>query len=243
MCLTLTLSLLALAASLHAQHFFQRTVSLNLRRPLYQPDFTWSDQMEMTIDGLQTLQPWRPGTSRDFWFQTQPIAAGPAWRPPTFATIDLTLKDLVFDEASISNYIRVFARYSAERAHWSSWYPIPSTTRTMTSSTFHGELQLPRFARKQYDSLMGEWWQTNPVWGSDEREFCDWLVAHHRDYCANEIPFIGWVQLLVEGGAQGLRIGGISADIKASVGGMSISSRDGREPDDTTPWSFELSAN
>ena len=40
-------------------------------------------------------------------------------------------------------------------------------------------------------------------WGSDEDEFCRWLVKEARDYFSQARPFVGYVQFLQETSFQG----------------------------------------
>lgn len=45
---------------------------------------------------------------------------------------------------------------------------------------------------------MHEWWKTNPIWDSDEHEFCEWLIKKEPDFFKKYFPFIGYVQILTE---------------------------------------------
>lgn len=45
---------------------------------------------------------------------------------------------------------------------------------------------------------MKEWWKTDPIWSSDETEFCEWLIKKDPDFFAKQMPFIGYIQVRVE---------------------------------------------
>jgi len=198
--------------------------------------------MELTTLGLETRQPWTDNTSREFWFQTQPLATGPSWRPPPAVGFELALNDLFVLERTQRGYLKAFGRYSADRVHWSSWFPIASTSReTLAGSTFQGRHELPRAARDKYDELMQVWWQSDPAWSSDEHEFCLWLAAGHRDFFAAEIPHMGYVQLRVEGDAQGMRVGGLTIRLNAGMSGLQSIPRGQRRPNADEKWFFDLS--
>ena len=230
-----------------AQIFFSDTVTLNFTRPPAAPELSWNDQMELTPAGLGTLPPWAPKTSRNFWLRTPPLAAGPSWRPPTILRLDISLDGLELAQDTTPAHILAYARYSADRVHWSSWFPLEGADHsTMAPSSFAGRLSIPRAAREQYDSLMSRWWRTSPPWPSDEHEFCVWLAAHHRSFFDAEIPFIGYVQALLEGNAQGLRLRGMAVTLAASgssLEGVSLGPPRPQRPTYHGKWFFDLSKN
>ena len=225
-----------------AQTFFNDTVTILFGRST--PELVWNDQMELTPAGLSTLQPWAPATSRDFWLRSPPLAAGPSWRPPRYMNLKVTLAGLELATSTVPPSIRVFGRYSADRVHWSSWFPLGSKESSSPApSSFEGQLMVPRAAREQYDSLMSTWWRTNPPWPSDEHEFCVWLAAQHRSLFDAEIPFIGYTQVLLEGNAQGLRLRGMAVTLAASgssVEGVSLGPQPPQRPTYHGKWFFDL---
>ena len=88
---------------------------------------------------------------------------------------------------------------------------------------------------------MPEWWRSDPDWSSDEHEFCVWLAKHHPGYFATESPFIGYVQVRVEGEARRMRVSGMKIEQFWSVSGFYSLSK--RKPRPTTgqKWFFDLS--
>lgn len=62
---------------------------------------------------------------------------------------------------------------------------------------YKGEISIP-YSQDKYRKLMRDWWKTNPIWNSDEHEFCEWLIKKEPDFFKKEFPFIGYVQVLTE---------------------------------------------
>jgi hypothetical protein len=230
----------ALRARSGAQIFFSDKVTVEFAPGKVPKEAAWNDQMELTSRGLATLQPWAPNSSRDFWFRTQPIAGGPSWRPPRVLGITVDLQGIEFaPNSTMRPYIRAFARYSTDRVHWSSWFGLTGKDSTLAPETFTGSLSMPQQAQAKYSELMTQWWRTNPAWSSDEHEFCLWLAANHRDYFATEIPVMGYVQILVEGGAH-LRIAGLSVALSSSASGLQSIPRGERRATADRNWFFDL---
>jgi hypothetical protein len=231
--------LLFAAASPAAQIFFNDVVTIEFHPQKVSREVAWSDQMELTADGLTTRGPVRADSSREFWIRTPPMAAGFSWRPPTQVSVDLTITDLRVT-GSIS-YINAFARYGADRVHWSSWIPLTAPTRdTRAHAAFQGQLALPAMATAQYRKLMAEWFVTEPPWGSDEHAYCVWLAATHPEFFATEIPHMGYIQLLIEGEAASLRAGGMVIRLSAGMSGMSVTPRGPRRANADEKWFFDL---
>lgn len=231
------------APSVRAQIFFSDSVTIEFAPGKLPRDVAWSNQMELTSRGLATPQPWAPNTSRDFWVRTQPIAAGLSWRPSTGLGITVNLQGVeVAPNSTTRPHVQAFARYSTDRVHWSSWFGLTANDSTLLAGTFTGTLTTPQQAREKYDELMKEWWQTDPAWASDEHEFCLWLAARHPDYFASEIPVMGYAQILIEGGAQGFRVGGLSVTLQSGASGFSSTPRGTRRATADEKWFFDLAA-
>jgi hypothetical protein len=136
--------------------------------------------------------------------------------------------------------VGAFARYSTDRVHWSSWFGLTGKGSTPAPQTLTGWVSMPEQAREKYNELMTQWWQTSPAWPSDEHEFCRWLAARDPGYFATEIPLMGYAQILIEGGAQGFRIGGLSVTLKSSASGLSSIPRGKPRPTADLNWFFDL---
>ena len=197
----------------------------------------WSSSLSLTETGLVTQPVNLAGVSWVFWIQSQPIAAGMSWRPPTSSQIhvDVTVPELD------SGYLRAFFRYSSDRVHWSSWYDLRETPGTpATARGYQAYVSLPEAAHEKYSELKVEWWRTNPDWSSDEHEFCVWLATNHSGYFATEVPFIGYVQVRLEGGAVRLRLSGMMVGLSSSVSGLTSIPRGTRRASADEKWFFDL---
>jgi hypothetical protein len=222
--------------SLGGQRFWDTTTAIDLRAQAVSEEMTWSRNLTRTADGLDTGP--ASGTAiPEFWLQTPPLATGPSWGPPDNVTVSMTLDDLEMVETTMRASLAVFARYSADRVHWSSWFPVPATSR----ETFHGSHVLPRTAQERRNALLQEWGRTEPVWSSDQHEFFLWVAAEHPDFFETEIPVVGYVQLRVEGLAQSFRAAGITVRLQAGMSGLSAVPRGPVRPDAESPWFFDLS--
>ena len=172
-----------------------------------------------------------------FWIQSQPIAAGLSWRSSTSSQIHVDATIPEFD----SGYLRAYFRYSSDRVHWSSWYNLRETPSSpQTARDYEAYVSLPEAAYEKYSELKREWWGTNPDWSSDEHEFCVWLATHHSEYFAEEVPFIGYVQVRLEGSAVRLRLARMKVWIGSPVSGLTSIPRGTRRASADEKWFFDL---
>ena len=103
-----------------------------------------------------------------------------------------------------------------------------------------GDMSLPEAASERYSELMRQWWKTDPDWSSDEHEFCVWLAKHHADYFSIEQPFIGYIQIRIEGSGNHVRLADVKMDYSWAVGGLhSVPKRKTRERTEEK-WFFDL---
>ena len=145
--------------------------------------------------------------SDEVWIQSQPISAGMSWRPPTSAAIKLEVEAGAKD----FNYLQAYFRYSCDRVHWSTWYDLrPAKPEANVATVFEGNLTIPRMAHESYYAKMQEWWQTHPAWSSDEHELCVWITSQDPDFFSRQFPFIGYVQVRIEGETRGLQLKSLS---------------------------------
>lgn len=225
------------AVLLGAQRFWDATATIDLRPQAVPEEMTWSRNLTLTGDGLETGPPASPTSFREVWLQSPPLATGPSWGPPDNITVSLTLNDLEVVETMMRASLQTFARYSADRVHWSSWFPVPVASR----DTFCASYALPRIAQERRNALLQEWERTGPVWSSDQHDFFLWVAAEHPEFFATEIPVIGYVQLRVEGLVQALRVSALTVRLQAAMSGMSARPRGNVRPDTESPWFFDLS--
>jgi hypothetical protein len=227
----------ALAGSAWAQIYSGNSATIKFEGTQPLEEVSWSPALTRTAAGL-LLQGVPQGSLREFWIQSQPVAAGRSWRPPrsTSATVTVNTSQLN------GGYLRAYVRYSIDRVHWSSWQFLPeSPSSTPSLRQFQVWLSPPAVAREKYDALMREWQKTNPAWPSDEHEFCMWLASLRPEYFATEVPFVGYLQVRLEGIAQEMRVSELGISAGAMEGGLQVSQRlDLRRATADDPWFFDL---
>jgi hypothetical protein len=219
------------------QIFLSETEKIQFTRNKVPDGVTWSKSFSLTDDGLRA-EKLPPNTSAEAWVQSQPISAGMSWRPPTSARIRLEVEAGPQD----FTYLNAYFRYSCDRAHWSTWYDLPAA-KSQNGSVYEGSLSIPRMAHEAYFTKMQEWWKTNPAWASDEHELAVWIVGHDPDFFAHQFPFIGYVQVRIEGETRGAQLKSVAINVSSGVSGLTaFGSGPGRVRSTTgEKWFFDVS--
>ena len=99
-------------------------------------------------------------------------------------------------------------------------------------------------AQEAYQAKMQEWWQTKPVWTSDEHELCVWIASQDPEFFSREFPFIGYVQVRLEGETRGLQLKSLSVKVSATVSGLTAFSTASKGQARSTTgekWFFDVS--
>lgn len=180
-----------------------------------QKDVTWSKSFSLKETGLETER-LNKGVSQDVWILTHAFPIGLSWRPPTSARFYVSF------DADIATPM-IYIRYSCDKINWSTWYEFSKTDKKTNEDfeQYKGEISIP-YSQDKYQKLMREWWKTDPIWSSDEHEFCEWLVKKEPDFFQKEFPFIGYVQVLTEfnfvSGSQKLK--SLRVEYSWGVGGL-----------------------
>ncbi len=226
------------AIAAHAQIFSSDSSKIQFAPNKVPSGVTWSSSVSLTDGGLLS-EKLPPDRSAEVWVQSQPIPAGMSWRPPTSATIRLDVEA----GAQEFTYLGAYFRYSCDRVHWSTWYDLPSSKdqKDVAGRAFEGRLSLPRMVNEAYETKMREWWKTNPAWSSDEHELCVWIAKSDPDFFAREFPFIGYVQVRIEGESRGVRLRSLTVKVSSGVSGLTAPS-DGRARSTAgDKWFFDAS--
>jgi len=215
-------SLFLSAIAVRAQLSSSETTKIQFAPTRIPDGVTWSSSVSLTDVGLFSEQLPR-NISAEVWVQSQPISAGMSWRPPTSATIRLDVEAGAED----FTYLHAYFRYSCDRVHWSTWYNLSpvKAPNGIAGSAYEGSLSIPRMAREAYDAKMQKWRKTNPTWSSDEHELCVWIASQDRDFFSNEFPFIGYVQVRIEGETRGLRLESMAIRVSSTVSGLTSLNR------------------
>jgi hypothetical protein len=205
---------------------------------------TWSepDKIGVTAQGLG----WGTSadqSSRDVWFQTtEPIALGLSWRPTMATNLRVTIR-------GPGNNGQLYARYSADAEHWTTWQPLepepmpPGVAGTAKgpTQTFKGLLRVPYREHGKYGELVSEYSRRQDVpWASDEEAVVKEIVKSDAKFFERQTPFIGYVQLLYEAQLSGgQRVRAIDVEAHWAVGGIHAIPRDQAATRDRDgPWRF-----
>lgn len=201
----------------------------------------WSDpdRFTVTADGLG----WGTGEERGlraFWLQTtEPMAIGYSWRPATEASLSTTVRD-----AGAGG--ELYARYSTDGKHWTTWQPLKEITSAKKDAAIHeftGELRVPYRSKARYEELRLKYSQRKDVaWASDEEAMVEELLKREPKFFDESAPFIGYIQFLYEAELlqSGQRITGLEVDASWVLSGLHQAPKDenaytGRD----VPWRFK----
>lgn len=223
---------------------------------------TWSDNVSLDPNGLgwdDTPNAFRPG-----WIQTKPLSVGLWWRPgPSVGVrVEIAPAPTPVTLANGQTYTpwpgQVFARYSADRRHWSDWQalrqePTPAETPPAVAlpgeapppprpPVYSGTLGVPQRERQAYIRHLETYATLDVPWASDEEALCRWIEAKDPEFFARWIPFVGYVEFLFEHDFRGARrITAFRADVGFGISGMSAIPRDSdaAKLDDRSTWRFE----
>ena len=237
----LILSVFLSAITAQAQLFSSDTTKIQFAPTKVAEGVTWSPSFSLTDGGLFS-EKLRPNISAEVWIQSQPISGGMSWRPPTAATISLDVEAGAED----FTYLHAYFRYSCDRVHWSTWYNLAplKPQNKIAGSDFEGSLAIPRLAQEAYYEKMQEWWKTNPPWSSDEHELCVWIASQDPSFFSREFPFIGYVQVRIEGETRGAQVKSLSIKVSSSVSGLmafSTVTKGRARPTTGEKWFFDVS--
>jgi hypothetical protein len=219
--------------------------SVDLTKPQdAKAEATWSepDKIGVTAQGLGWGSFADTG-SRDVWLQTtEPIGLGVSWRPTIATYLRVTIR-------GPGNNGQLYARYSADATHWTTWQPLeaepmpPGVAGTAKGPTqsFKGLLRVPYREHGKYGELVSAYSRRQEVpWASDEEAAVKEIVKTDAKFFERQTPFIGYVQLLYETQLPGgQRVQGMDVQAEWAVGGMHAIPRDpAAQKDRDGPWRF-----
>ena len=164
---------------------------------------------------------------------------GLSWRPVTAINLTATM------DGTGSSSGQLFARYSPDATHWSTWQPLmPGDIgkADLCRQQFRGSLRVPYRKQERYRELLQQYMRRDDVaWGSDEEALVTDLLRGDPKFFEKSLPFIGYVQFLYEGGLKGgERIRGMRVDIPWCVSGLhSLPKEKKAEQHRDGPWRFK----
>jgi len=218
---------------------------------------TWSEPEKIMIAKEGLGWEGEAAASRDGWIQTTPLAIGLSWRPAQSISVRVAIqpppREVQLDNGQkFTPYIGVvYARYSPDLRHWSSWQaldggqPRPGEETAKPARRYHGTMQVPYRDRAEYGKLLSEYSELDVPWKSDEEAAVTWMLKRDPELFARRIPFIGYVEFLFEGPfSGGQRIQSLKVEISYGVSGLATMPRDaavgqGRD----VPWRFKAGAD
>jgi hypothetical protein len=231
----LVIWLLLTTIQTQAQYNSTNSVKIEFSSAENLSEITWASYASVTEKGL-FIAKLPSDQSAEMWVMTQPIPVGLSFRPGTSVGVNLAVEAA----PNSFSFLQAYFRYSCDRVHWSTWYGF-SVTKPDNAYRYEGWLSLPNIAQREYSSLAREWWKTSPAWSSDEHELCVWIAKHKPEFFATEFPFIGYLQVRLEGETQGMRLHSITINTNNSVSGLT-SVKKGKVRDTINEkWFFDLS--
>jgi len=212
---------------------------------------TWSDPDHLTCTARGFGLEAEDNACRDGWLQTMSVGVGTTWRPTHSASLRVTLKparrkvELPNGQTYVPAIPSLYARHSPDAVHWSDWQPLtynPDPAVSKGAVVYHGQLGTPRRNREAYDKYWQEYRKLDVSWVDDEEALCTWILKRDPDFFANNRPFVGYVQFLMEDCFPGgQRIESLSATMSWAVNGMHQSPKDPhteRRHSDMKGWRF-----
>jgi hypothetical protein len=218
-----------------AQYHSNNSVKIKFSSDENLSEVTWEPRASLTNNGL-FIEKMPSDRSAEIWVATQPIPVGLSFRPATSVNVNV----LVEAVPNSFSFLRSHFRYSCDRVHWSTWYNL-SEKKTDSVYRYSSWVSIPNVAQKEYSLLARDWLKTSPAWSSDEHALCEWIAKNNPKFFATEFPFIGYIQIRLEGETQGMRLHSITVNTDNSVSGLT-SVKKGKVRDTINEkWFFDLS--
>ena len=196
---------------------------------------TWTDSLHFPLSDQGLGFSGSENTWRHLTVETtEPVAVGWSWRPVSGVTIVAKIEPpgkFQFGDGSVTYpHGSMFARYSPDGKHWSSWQNLERQEpkdRANPEQGYRGTLRVPRKEREPYQRLLREYSRMDVPWASDEEAAVRWMLASDPQFFAKSLPFIGYVQFLFETSLHGGQsVKRIHVDMMYGAGGMHTPPRD-----------------
>lgn len=200
------------------------------------PGITWSNNLALTPNGLQLVpQTADERNHSDIWIMSDKITIPGIRQQIRGASIIAYLPQGSYVEPK---GLDVYIRYGCDGVHWSNWYNMKLSPKGTPLFDAYLEytcnIALPHKAYERYYSLMQQWSITYPK-NATEYELCNWIAQTNPTFFNEEIPFMGYFQILIEGSPHQALIQEMDLLIYHSTGpGMF------HDTDTNINWHFEL---
>jgi len=156
----------------------------------------WSDtnRLNVTTNGLG----WDGDAAaiREGWIQTKPIGVGLAWRPASGVELRLRIEPapkaitLNNGQTHTPYFGRVFARYSPDGKHWSSWHALRQLDWEHQPTIHTGSMAVPKREQDRLRLYRQEYSKLEVPWPDDTEAFVEWLLKREPDFFATSLPFV-----------------------------------------------------
>ena len=141
-------------------------------------------------------------TSRDTTILLQPISVGHGWRPAGGVGVKVKLNW----DGDPGYYYTSFVRFSPDGENWSTWQTVPQIIKQDQDKTkprpyeFATQISVPRKVQAAYQQKRTAYAKLDIPWVDDEHALCEWIIENEPDFFVNNLPFAGYIQVMVEGG-------------------------------------------
>lgn len=245
--------LIAVAPGSHGAIFGQQDLTVDLTDIAdVTAKVTWAGGEGLAVTG-EGLGWTGPGGQKSGWIQTKPVAIGLSWRPAHGVHLQVEIQPepretLVKEDRTWAPPAGdVYARYSPDRVHWSSWQALQQPCGASgpdgpkPGRFYSGYLRVPERERRAYGKLFSEYSTLDVPWTCDEEAGVKWILERDEDFFATNLPFIGYVEILYEGefhAGQPLTL--FQVTLSWGVGGIHSLPKDPAVKDERegSPWRF-----
>jgi len=129
----------------------------------------------------------------------------------------------------------VFARYSPDCKHWSSWQVLPRDDKETRTGVFKGDLSVPNREYQKYRHYFDKYCDEEHESSPDQEAVVRWILQREPTFFGHTLPFIGYIEFLFEGSMLGpWRMKRFEAEVVWEVSGFAAPSSDLK-----TRWRFK----
>jgi len=211
---------------------------------------TWSLPDKLTISEKGLGWDGRAPESVDGWIQTKPFAVGLSWRAASNVSLRVTIapppKPFLLDNGQTSTPYagQVYARFSPDSKHWSTWQSLKTDIPLSTDpagSLFTGTMGVPQRERREYGDLREAYSKLDVPWTDDEEAMVAWIIARDAKFFERSLPFVGYVEFLFEAPLHGgQRITALTAYVGYGMSGLHRVAKDPKVAENRdVPWRFK----
>lgn len=168
----------------------------------------------------------------DWWIETKPMAIGLYWRPTASARI--TVKIMGEGKTEGPPQLTVYARYSSDFKHWSSWQMLSGDEKQTAPWLFKGDMSVPNRERQKYENYLKTYQDGDNYNSAGEEALAQWILHREPKFFEQNMPIVGYIEFLFEGPTTGpWRIKRFEAEVVWGISGFGSPNNDLK-----TRWRF-----